>query len=460
MEINQEHPEYRGLMEYLPRYRDLYAGGAQFLENVTNYLSPRKYEASDIYGERARDAFYENYIGSIIDWYAATLFRREPVLTFDGRDERARTFYNAFAEDCDLRGSNLSDFFRRQVTEALVSGRSYMVVDFPRAGMRPSTRAEEEEMGLSRAYLCEYPASSVVNWERDARGDYEWVVLRSERRLGADARHEAPRLERRWLYYDRERFQVWAQEEQGDKRTQPRLVDEGTHGLASLNRVPVFEFNLGDGLWLMNKAASLQLEHFNKSNALSWSLKQGLFAMPVIYTDERVVKPADDYSYLHLKQGDRFEFAEPKGTVHEVALRNIDRLKEEIYRVCYVLSQAGGSMSKNTALTGYSKQRDYAITQEVLRAFGDAVKDTMKRVLDAIGAARQDDLRVSVTGLDEFDIGDFSNELADAQSLLSLGIESPTLKAEVLKKLAMKYLCDARQEVKDRIAQEIEGEDR
>ena len=37
-------------------------------------------------------------------------------------------------------------------------------------------------------------------------------------------------------------------------------------------------------MWLMNKSASLQLEHFNKSNALSWALTMGLFAMPVVYT--------------------------------------------------------------------------------------------------------------------------------------------------------------------------------
>ncbi len=53
-------------------------------------------------------------------------------------------------------------------------------------------------------------------------------------------------------------------------------------------------------------------------------------------------------------------------------------------------------------------------------------------------------------GLDEFDIGDFSAELADAEQLLGLGIESPTLKKQIFKKLALKYLCDVRQEMKDR----------
>ena len=63
------------------------------------------------------------------------------------------------------------------------------------------------------------------------------------------------------------------------------LIDEGRHGLAAARRVPLFEMKVSDGLWLMNKAALLQLEHFNKSNALAWALTMGLFAMPVVYSD-------------------------------------------------------------------------------------------------------------------------------------------------------------------------------
>ena len=43
-----------------------------------------------------------------------------------------------------------------------------------------------------------------------------------------------------------------------------------------------------------------------------------------------------------------------------------------------------------------SKQLDYSITQEVLRAYGDAVKDAIRRVLRAIEAAREDGLSIDV----------------------------------------------------------------
>ncbi len=47
--------------------------------------------------------------------------------------------------------------------------------------------------------------------------------------------------------------------------------------------------------------------------------------------------------------------------------------------------------------------------------------------------------------------------LDDAQKLLNLGIDSKTLKKEVFKRLALKYLSDARQDVKNKVAEEIEN---
>ena len=457
-DINREHPDYTAWKTIWPKYEDLYAGGEKFIANASQYLIPRQKEPPEVFGERVSQAFYENYIGSIIDWFAATLFRREPILTYEGQDEVARRFFNQFAEDCDLHGSTLSDFFRRQVIEALVKGRSYILLDFPRVGQTPTTRAEEEELGVSRGYLCEYPAQSVINWQRDVKGELEWVVLRTQRLVSEGPEGDENHVERQWIYYDRQQYRVFQQIERGQQKTTPAEIGQGAHALAALEMVPVVEFSLGEGMWLMNKAGSLQLEHFNKSNALGWALTMGLFAMPVIYSEKEFDQVIGDSYYVQLGKDDKFGWTEPEGHVFDVAIRNIDRLKEEIYRVCYVLSQASGSLSSSSQLTGLAKQRDYLVTLEVLRGFGDKVKDTLKRILKTLVAARRDSIAVDVSGLDEFDIGEFSTELEDAAKLLGLGINSKTLRSQVQKKLAMKFLCDASQELKDRIAQEIDAQ--
>src|SRR4051794_21351764 len=162
--INREHPEYVARKAMWRQYQDLYAGGERFRLNAGEHLVRRQKEPGEVYQERLARVFYENYIGSIVDWYAATLMRREPMLLFEGDDGGARTFYSELTHDCDLKGTGLSEFFRRQFVQMLVYGRSYTVVDFPRSTGAALTRAEEDASGRSRAYLVDYTAEEVINW--------------------------------------------------------------------------------------------------------------------------------------------------------------------------------------------------------------------------------------------------------------------------------------------------------
>lgn len=450
-DIDREHPEYKTRKATWRKYRDLYVGGEQLIENAGQYLVARQKEGRDVYSERLSRAFYENYIGSIVDWYAATLFRREPVLTFEGNNTAAQAFFAGFVEDMDRKGSHLVEIFRQQFIHAMVAGTSYLLVDFPRVAGQAETRGQEDAMGASRAYLVDYAPEDVINWSLDERGNFDWAVIRTKAIRKERVEDADWQVETRWTYYDKERFRAYRSN--GENRP-PVMVDEGMHGLAKLGQVPLFELKIPEGLWLLNRAGSLQLEHFNKSNALSWALTMGLFAMPVVYTEKDWSEVIGESYYLRMNPGDTFGWAEPEGKVYQIAADNLVRLQEEIYRVCY-LSQAGGTLDR-TGQSGLSKQRDFAITQEVLRSFGDAVKDQLRRVLKAVEGAREDGLDVNVTGLDEFDITDFSTELQQAQQLLALGADSPTLRKEMLKKLALKFLCDARQGIKDRVAAEIE----
>src|SRR5689334_10532433 len=177
--INQEHPEYTARKAMWRQYQHLYAGGETLRRHAAEYLTRRQKEPAATFEERLGRVFYENYVGSIIDWFAATLLRREPVLLFEGEDSRAKEFYAGFAQDCDLRGTNLSEFFRRQFVNTLVYGSSYTVVDFPRVAGPWLTRAEEDASGRSRAFLAEHTPEDVINWSYDPAGGLEWVVIRN-----------------------------------------------------------------------------------------------------------------------------------------------------------------------------------------------------------------------------------------------------------------------------------------
>ncbi len=449
--IDREHPEYTANKGMWRRYRDLYVGGEQLRRRAADYLVRRHKEPGDIYLERLTRVFYQNYIGSIIDWYAATLMHAAPTILLEGGDSAAQSYYSVLSNDCDLKGTCLTEFLRHRFVDALVCGKSYMVVDFPRATGKAQTRAEEDALGQSRAYLTDYSAEEVINWSYDNDGSLEWVTIRTSclRQVPAAAATWAE--ETRWIHYDCERYEVFSRAREAGPI---ELLDEGLHGLSTLRRVPVFQMRVSEGLWLMNKAALLQLEHFNKSNALSWALTMGLFAMPVVYSDRPWAQMVGESYYIQLGQGDRFGWTEPEGKVYQIAADNLVQLKDEVYRVCYLMSQA---TSGNTQQSGLSKQLDFATTDEVLGAYGAMVRQSMKQVLGAIGAARQDGVMPDVAGMDEFDIDDFGTSLENGAKLLALGAPSDTLRKQVFKRLAFQYLADARQEVRNRVAQEIDS---
>lgn len=456
-EIDREHVEFARQKRTLQMYRDLYAGGFEFKERAAHYLLRRQKEPLDVYAERLSRVFYENYVGSIIDWYGSTLFRREPSLQFEQSSESDQQFLAQFTKDCDRRGTGISDFFRYTFLDSLVAGKSHILVDFPRSSKPVMNRAEEDAAGISRAYLVRYAAEDLINWCMDERGEYEWVVFRQKTRQQPSV--ESPSLveETWWRYYDKTEYRLYRRLEGAKEPDGIELIAHGTHALTLQERVPVFTLEMSEGLRLMSKAAHLQLEHFNKSNSLGWAITMGLFSMPVIYSDREWDQIVGESYYIQLGPSDRFGWTEPDGKVYQIAAANLETLKEEIYRVCY-LSQASGELVSGRAQSAASKQMDFTITQEVLRAYGAAVKDCIRRIVTAISEARQDNAAVAVTGLDEVDISDFTTELTNAASLLGLGIQSPTLKREISQRLALKYLNDASQQTKDQIAREIDAQ--
>ncbi len=456
-DIDREHPDFARKRSMWRMYRDLYAGGHEFKFRAADYLLRRQKEPLDVYSERLHRVFYENYIGSIVDWFASTLFRRQPSLQLEGGLVAGREFLTQFADDSDLRGTTLSSFLRQCFVDALVAGSSHILIDFPSSSEKPQTRAEEDLAGLSRAFLVRYEAEELINWSRNERGEYEWVVLRHK--VARQPSVEDTRIveETYWRYYDRAEFRSYRQVCNSVKDAPIELVAQGKHGLSRQGRVPLIDLHLSPGLWLMNKAAHLQLEHFNKSNALSWAITMGLFAMPVIYSDREWSQIVGESYFIQLGPTDKFGWTEPDGKVYQIAAQNLETLKEEMYRVCY-LSQASGEMIGGHAQSAASKQLDFTITHEILRAYGTAVKDCIRSIVTAITEAREDGIAVAVSGLDEVDISDFGTELQQAASLLQLGINSPTLRTQIYQRIAMKYLSDARQEIKNQVAQEINAQ--
>ncbi len=167
--------------------------------------------------------------------------------------------------------TTLTQFFKQQTTEALVCGKSYVVVDFPRTDSPALTRADEDASGRSRAYLVAYNADEVINWSSDQQGRLEWVVIRTSWLKQDSVKAFGWKRETRWIYYDREKFEIYEQrgglnpnilDQNGADQKTIELVDQGSHGFAGIGRVPVFGVKVSEGLWL----------HQQDRRCCSWSI--------------------------------------------------------------------------------------------------------------------------------------------------------------------------------------------
>ena len=178
-------------------------------------------------------------------------------------------------------------------------GRSHILVDFPRVGEGSAEPGRGRRRRILEGIPCSLSGGGVINWSRDERGEYEWVVIlnKSQRQPKVDSPEV---VNETYWYYLR----------QGGVKTYRRVdgagaaaefgLSQGPHALYGNHACLFSRCKLSDGLWLMNKAAQLQLEHFNKSNALGWAITMGLFAMPVIYSDREWNQIVGESYYIQL----------------------------------------------------------------------------------------------------------------------------------------------------------------
>ena len=72
----------------------------------------------------------------------------------------------------------------------------------------------------------------------------------------------------------------------------------------------------------------------------------------MVYSDREWNQIVGESYYIQLGPEDRFGWTEPEGNVYQIAAENLMRLKDEIYRVCYLMTQAGGGAVERLAAVG------------------------------------------------------------------------------------------------------------
>jgi hypothetical protein len=205
----------------------------------------------------------------------------------------------------------------------------------------------------------------------------------------------------------------------------------------------------------MNRAFSSVKAHLNVDNRLQWSLNMAALAMPVIMMDGEFDLTLSEVGMIKLPLNAKYEWTEPPGRAWTALAERAEGLKEEIYRQCYLLSQARSNRATPAMQSGISKQQDMMASKKVMNLFGDVMRMVIQRLYDFLSAARQwPDLTWDVRGL-QFPEAPPDATLDMIAETLSLSIPSDLFEKEVFKLAVMAVLKDVNPRLREQIFDQI-----
>lgn len=503
--LAQQNPCYDA--ELISELDDLYVGGYQLQAHAERYLPKVVNESNARHKERASQTAYVPYMGHIVDHFSSAVFS-QPLHVRPSEDdvEPDPEFYEQFSSDADLGSSAFHEVAKGLLTTALVQRRAVLSVDFPPPVDGVSTRLDEERSGAARAYVCEVPLSSIIDWEVDTLvrrrvkleggavefdvGWFKWAIIHShrvERASFTSSRNERV-----------DSWKVWRRDEESEKIVWDlyelrRKADSNGHypeprkntkvpwvagGVTSFQVVPLVEMSLPDGLWVGNKLGPLVKEHFQRRSMINSSENRSLGAMAYALLGPEVpalhgAVPAqaqldpnrgDDLGaqleargYLVLGAGDKLGYLEPSGNYATLAEERMSKLVDEIYRVSHLMAASVSSTSTSVGRSGASKAEDRHSTAIVLSALGCIVREMARRVYEVISDARSEIVEWVASGLDHYDLTDRAEIIAEATSVDAVAIPSATFKTQYKTELAMRLMPQLSPEEQNTIREEIEA---
>lgn len=471
---DRRHCEYRE--DFWARARAFYKGGVHLLENnhILERVFPRHVgEKDEVYAMRKRLAHYTNHSGAIVNHLLGKL-TKDPVRV--QADPELDVFYLNFVEDTSPPNGHersLNDLVNRVLLEATQTQKGYVLVEMPQnLDAEAKNLAEQEASGALNAWAVEVKAESVIDWEVDKSGEYEWVLLcfkDSKRESVFDERNTVH--EQYWMY-SRVGWVRWDVEYQSDRppKAEETIIPTES-GIHTFGKVPLVCLELPDGLWVMSKLESLAREFFNKRNALSWAEFKAL--MPVLYeyldpglmpqlsgpggTEDRAINQTRSTAHVQQRmaaagQGDSAEWVAPPDAPFAHALASCESVRDEMHRVVQQMALSADNKGSLLRRSAESKAHDTDALDVVLAAYGKLARKFVLALLRLVEAGRADDPREwIISGANRFDSAT-SDMLIEEETILdTVEMPSATFKAERKKQLARKVLGDSVTE--DKLAQ-------
>jgi hypothetical protein len=451
---------------YLNQLQAFYRGSRAVRAELSNFIPQNISEPGERYVKRIEQAPYHNYLGPIIDKFAAMLLASPPspqVVNEAGEQDAPEQYWLDWRQNVDGNGGDLTQFFREQFTDALMKKRAIWAVysgpaDDDLALEAPmANRAEWRKSGMDQIRIAELETQDCLDWEADDAGQLLWLIHHTKSRPRLTPGDKRDTIVETWRIFDRQQVQTYRikyPEGKPPKATDAvPLVGTWTHGL---DECPIVILEMPDGLWVADRVYDVQLEHFRVAAALSWALKQSCFAMAMFFLADSNKPPQLGSGVgLMLDKEDSVDWLAPPTSHFAVMQDEKVKLKDELYRIVHQMADASSNNSGTIGRSGVSKSADLFSTRTILESFSELVRSAIERTMVMASRLRGEDTKWAVAGLDQFDDMNLQEFMASLEGIASFGIPSQTFGEEVRKMLVNAILPNVDEATRGRIFDEI-----
>lgn len=425
-------------IEHLLDLVALYRGGKCFRERIARFLPKNEFEEDARYELRKQQAPYRSYVGPIIDKFAASLISAPPsgqVVDEQGAQSDPDEFWTEWRANVDGNGTDLSEFFREQFSDALMKKRSLWSVTAPSdEGVKPASKAEFDERGLGNVVLKELETQDVLDWEADKSGALKWLIHRECERKRNDPRKDSrDKITERFTIYDREAIEVFEIEYEPGKEPQDEAdIPSVSRQEHSLGQVPVVVLEMPAGLAVAERIEDNQVEHFRLNAALSWAIKTTCYAMPVFKLIDGNNPPSFGAGKgIILDALDEIDWLAPPVQQLGVIAEKILAEKDEIYRVVHQMADGVNNNASAVGRSADSKAIDSMAMRVIMESYSVLLRDAVQRTYELAAAWRGEKLNWTVTGLDNYDDIDLGSLLEAATQVNGIGVPSETFEVQM-----------------------------
>ncbi len=285
------HPEWSMMADLWAKWRMVYEGGEEFINNFLQEFSRR--ERFDDFRVRRSITYNSNHAGAIIDIIRNAMTVKLPEVSRKG-DEK---YEELMRTDVDMQKSSMSTFIGLETVPLLLAqGKRFIGVDSPEIFDLAGVRTLAEDQG--RPYVWPIDAEDILSWSYNDMGQFQTLLMRET----VDQKDFETGLVRG----SSQQFRYMRLLGEGDVDEtldmsgpgvfvavfdhESKLI--GTPTVLNISRIPIVEFRLVDSL--IRDIADMQVALLNLSSTDMSFLFRGNFPIYVEQVDDAMatLKPA------------------------------------------------------------------------------------------------------------------------------------------------------------------------